>query len=190
MKRRDVFQKSLDNQWCIQLWTKHPDKGAYAGVVTHLKKAFMALEREDNFAWDGTHLFPYHSLKSVRDKEVAACHNAIIRQNGTLERLAPLSWLSDCDTLFDVVTQLKERDIWPAVEVLFDKGTKDALYIGPITRVTKTHFFLWCYDAAGEWEKEYRLTYKEIFRLEIDGAYLRHFNAYMRGKARPSERAE
>ena len=80
---------------------------------------------------------------------------------------------------------LAERDIWPAVEVVFTDGGS-ALYIGPILEIKKKHFSLNCYDAAGKWEKVYRIDFNEVFRLEFGSKYTEHFNNYMRRQGESS----
>ena len=104
----------------------------------------------------------------------------ILGENDKFKKLKTPEWLRGCTSLRDLLENLMKRDIWPAVEILFDNNKDDALYLGPITRIEEDNFWIRCYDAAGKWEKEYRLTLDEIFRVEFDSRYCTNFNAYMR----------
>jgi hypothetical protein len=81
------------------------------------------------------------------------------------------------------LVRLQRRDIWPAVEILVDDGAKIDLYLGPIVDVTAEGFSVRCYDAVGNWEGVYELSYDAIFRAEIDSLYCNQFNAYMRARS-------
>ena len=72
------------------------------------------------------------------------------------------------------------RDIWPGVEIVYNIYTESAFYIGPITRTADDHFFLKHYDADGKWDKEYRIEYDLVFKIELDSNYINRFNMYMR----------
>lgn len=185
MTHKEALQKSLEGKLCMRFFTHHPDKDHYDGIITQLRKEFFVLQEERDFEWDGTQLFPNRALKGALDNKNYACYTEILRQNGAIESFQPVAWLDSCDTLRDVFMQLKERDIWPGVETLYDKKRKSAFYIGPLTNISDKHFSLWCYDAEGKWEKEYRLSYKSVFRIAIDDKYVKHFNAYMRKQAPP-----
>jgi hypothetical protein len=174
------FGKSLAEKWCMRFKTKHPDGDNYDGIVTHIKPGFIVLREEESFELDGVIILPKRFIKGVRDGKFDLCCNEILRRNGALKHLRPIRWLNSCETIPQVIAALMRRDIWPGVEVIFNEGAESALYLGPITRVADDRFFIKCYDAAGRWEKEYELSYGEIFRIEIDSMYSRHFNAYMR----------
>ena len=88
----------------------------------------------------------------------------------------------------EVLAEIKRRGIWPAIEILDKKGTVSIFYIGPITRLLENAFFLKCYDAMGKWEKAYELNYNEIFRIDINSRYCKHFNRYMKAKSRSAGR--
>jgi hypothetical protein len=83
----------------------------------------------------------------------------------------------------EVIRELQKRDVWPGVEIISNRNAETAFYIGPITRTADDYFYLRCYDAAGKWEKEYRLTYDEIFRIELNSNYCSRFNAHMRKRS-------
>ena len=82
------------------------------------------------------------------------------------------------------MTYLKREDIWPAIEVLYKSNM--SLYMGPVTDISKTSLKIYCYDVNGNWEKEYELDYRDVFKIEINSRYVRHFNEYMRTKKRPA----
>lgn len=179
-KLSEHYQKSLEQQWSMRFSTCHPNNDKYHGVITQTTKRFVALQCLSNFEWDGTVVFPKRSIIRARDGKFEACQNAILRQTGAMDHFAPIEWLASCETIQDVFIELKERDIWPGVELMYPKNQGGGFYIGPITKVSKDSFSLWCYDAAGKWEKEYIRSFKNVFRVEIESRYISPFNAYMR----------
>jgi hypothetical protein len=74
------------------------------------------------------------------------------------------------------------RDIWPGVEIVFNEGRDSAFYLGRLIWLDDEHFSIRGYDAAGKWEKNYQLPYDEIFKIEFDSSYCRHFNIHMKSK--------
>lgn len=178
-------RKSLDERRGVHFQTTHPDGDAYRGVVTHLRPGFVVLREEVDFEFDGFLVLPRRSIKSVRDGKYERCANDILRQRGALKRLRPARWLDPCATLPELIAALMRRRVWPAVETLPAPGGESSLYLGPLTGVGGDSFTLWCYDAAGRWEAEYEIGYAEVFRIEFDSRYCRHFNAYMRAKGGP-----
>jgi hypothetical protein len=174
------YRKSLDQQWLLRLKTRHPDGDNYDGVITQIKSRFIVLREEENFEFNGVIVLPKRFIKGVRDGKYEVCCNEILRENGSIRKCGSPSWLDDCETIADVIAALKKRDIWPGVETIFNDMTDTAFYIGPITKTSNEHFCLRCYDAAGEWEKEYKLKYEDVFRIELGSKYCKYFNAHMR----------
>lgn len=180
MRLIDKYRKSLDEKWCLRFKTRNPDGDNYDGIVTQIKSGFIVLREEEDFDFDGSIIFPKKSIKGYRDGEVDRCCNEILRENGAIRKCRSPRWLNSCKTLPEVIKELKRRDIWPGVEIIFNSHSESAFYIGPITRTAEDCFYLRCYDAAGKWEKEYNLRYDEIFRIELDSKYCKRFNDYMR----------
>jgi hypothetical protein len=180
MSIAEKYRKSLDEKWCLRFKTRHPDGDIYDGIVTQIKSGFIVLREEEDFDFDGIIILPKKYVKGYRDGEYDQCCNEILRESGVLRKARSPSWLDAYETLPEVIRKLKRRDIWPGVEIVFNGDSETAFYIGPITRTADDYFYLRCYDAAGKWEKEYKLTYDEIFRFEIDSKYCNKFNAYMR----------
>ena len=180
MSLEKKYKKSLDEQWCLRFKTRHPDEDNYDGVVTHIKKGFIVLRQEEAFEFDGTVILSKKSIAGYRDDKHEQCVNSILRENGAIKKCYAPRWLGSCETLQEVIAELMRRDIWPGIEIVWKENTKSAFYLGLVTRMMDDHFYLRCYDAAGKWEKEYKLRYEEIFRIEINSMYCRHFNAYMR----------
>jgi len=75
-----------------------------------------------------------------------------------------------------------ERDIWPGVELVDKERSQKSpmFFVGPITEVGRSEFSIYCYDAAGCWEKTYKLEIQNIFKIIFDDMYTKHFNRYMR----------
>jgi hypothetical protein len=182
MSFKRKYDKSLAEQWCMRFKTTHPDGDNYAGIVTHVKPGFIILREEESFELDGVLILPKRSIKGIRDGKYDRCCNEILRQNGALKKLRPVRWLDSCETIPQVISSMMRRDVWPAIETVPEPGDDGALYVGPITGAGSDGFSLWCYDAAGRWEKEYELGYDEIFRIEFDSKYCNHFNRYMKSK--------
>jgi len=176
------YQKSFAQQWCMRFETVHPDGDNYDGVITHIKPEFIILREEESFELDGVILLPKRFIKSIRDGKYDKCCNQIIRANGAMKKLRAPRWLGSCETIPQVISSMMRRKIWPGVEIIFNQGSDSAFYLGPITQVGDEQFFIKSYDAAGKWEKEYQLSYDEIFRIELDSKYCNHFNAFMRSQ--------
>ncbi|MGH9941080.1 MAG: hypothetical protein ACRD9R_01830 [Pyrinomonadaceae bacterium] len=174
------FKKSLDEKWCMRFKCRHPDEDNFDGVITHIKSSFIVLREEDAFEFDGFVILPKKVIKGIRDGRYERCGNQIIRFNGVLRKLRAPHWLDSCETIPQVFASMMRRDIWPAVEIVFNEERESALYLGPITNLNDEQFSLKCYDAAGKWEKTYKLSYDEIFKIEFDSSYCKHFNAYMK----------
>jgi len=174
------FKKSLDQQWCLRIKTRHPDGDNYDGVITQIKSRFIVMREEENFEFDGVIVLPKRFIKRIRDGKYEVCCNEILRENGSIRKCGSPGWLNICVTIDDVIAQLKKRDIWPGIETIYNDMTETAFFIGPITKTTKKHFCLRCYDAAGKWLVEYKLKYEDVFRIEFESKYCNHFNAYMR----------
>ena len=177
------YRKSKSSSWCLRLKTIHPDGDAYDGVVTDIKRHFVVMQIMDDFEFSSVEVFPKKFIKGYRDGRFEMTCNEILRQNGQLDRIHRPQWIASCDSIPQIFDELKHRDVWPGVETIFDDGNDSAFYIGPIVATDKTEFLLYCYSAAGEWERVYTLPYDEVFRISIDDRYCNYFNAYMRSKS-------
>ena len=182
MSLKRKYEKSVAGKWCLRFKTKHPDGDNYDGIVTHVKPNFIVMREEADFELDGVIILPKRSIKGFRDDKYDECCNQILRHNGALKKLRPVRWLNSCGTIPQVISAMMRRGIWPGIETLAERDEDWAFYIGPITGVGGEQFSLRCYDAAGRWEKEYELSYDEIFRIEFGSKYCNHFNEYMKAK--------
>jgi hypothetical protein len=171
----------------IRIRTKHPDETSFDAIVLQNEKSFAALRNISDFEPDGIVVVPKKWLKSIRDGKFEALANEVVRFSRTLERGDLPRWPSGVSSLPEVLTYLKEGDLWPAIEIVYSGGSP--LYMGPITEVTKKKARIYCYDGAGEWEKEYDIDLAEIFKIEIESRYTRHFNAYMKARRRPGRKS-
>jgi hypothetical protein len=183
---KTTLQKSCRQKWAIHINTTHPDKDTYGAIVLTHSKSLVVFQEERAFELDGINILPRTSIESVRDTEVEQCCNLILRENGQMRRLSGAKWIRELKTIRQAIQVLYQRKIWPAIEVVWDD--QSALYIGPITAVTNRNFRLLCYDAAGEWEKEYTIAHREVFRIDFWGAYTNHFNAHMKASSNPVPR--
>jgi hypothetical protein len=176
------YQKSLTEKWCLRFKTRNPDGDNYDGVVMLNQPNFIVIHEKREFEFDGVILLPKRIIKGWRDGKFESCTNKIIRQNGEIKKLRIPAWLSNCKTIQQVLIELMDREIWPGIEYLKNERTVSAFYLGPITGSGDTGFWLYCYDAAGKWEKEYFLNYKKIFKIEINSKYCKHFNKFMKSQ--------
>lgn len=173
-----------DSHWAIQVRTKHPDGTTIDGVVLDDKKTYIVLQEISSFEPDGVIVLPKKWIKSIRNGKIEKCMNEVLQQQPAIDYGAVGASYRAFDKIEELIMHLHVADIWPAIEVLFNGQA--SLYMGPVTAVGKRSFTLACFDAAGEWEKEYELEYREIFKIEIDSKYVAHLNAYMRRKPAPA----
>lgn len=178
------FRKSLDRTWSLRLKTIHPKGDRFDGIVRKIARNFIVMREEEDFEFDGIVVLPKRVIRGVRDGRFERCCNRLLRENEIRNKLRIPAWLDACETLPDVIVALMEREIWPAVEIVYGRKRHNVLYLGPITRTTDEGFFLYCYDADGTWEKEYEIDYADLFKIEFDSKYCNRFNAYMRKRVR------
>lgn len=172
------INKSIASKFEIRLKTDFPDSDCYDGIVLHSSKNIVAIREMRDFNFDGLVILNKKHVIGVRDSGYEKCANLIIRFNEEINKIRKAKWMKEMLTIKDVLSYLFEKNIWPAIEII--TGKKTALYLGPITRLGRTQFGLYCYDAEGKWEIEYKLKYSDIARIEIDSNYTNNFNRYMK----------
>jgi len=168
----------------LHLRTKNPDGTTFNGVILDNKKTLVIIQEFVGFEADGIIVIPKRWIRGIRNGKHEQCATKIIHSAKNLGAADDSGWYIDLTKMEEIITYLKTADIWPAVEVLYKNDP--SLYMGFITDVSKSSFRIYCYDAAGEWEKEYELEYSEVFKIEINSRYVRHFNEYMRTKKKAS----
>jgi hypothetical protein len=182
MSLKKKYQKSLEKKWCLRFKTIHPDGDNFDGVVTGIKPDFIVIREEEDFDFNGVVVLPKRSIRGYRDGKYDRCCNEILRETGTIDQARSPDWLNETESLREVISELAKRDIWPVVEALYKKKTRSAFYIGPITKAGKDRFYLYYYDSAGKWQREYEIKYNEIFKIEFDTNYANRFNDFMRNR--------
>jgi hypothetical protein len=184
MSLAEKYRKSKDLKWSMKFSTHHPDGDSYYGIVSHIAKNFIVVMKHDEFVFNGTLVLPKKVIKACRDRNYDTCANAVLRHSGNIRQFKPQRWLDRCQTLKEVLEKLKQKDIWPVVEIMYITGrkTKTAFYIGKITRIEKDAFWIFDYGADGQWQKEWEIKYREVFKVEFDDSYTRYFNAYMKDR--------
>lgn len=180
MKVSEKYNQSLEKKWFIRFKTIHPDGDNCDGIVLAIKRSFLVMKESSDFELDGTIILPKRVVRGYRDSGFERCYNNIIRSNAQINNIAIPDWLHKCSSVREVVFQLKNNDIWPGVEMLFDEGKRSAFYLGPIFEIRVHSFSINCYDATGKWEAVYDLDYDKVFRIEFDSKYCNHFNNYMK----------
>jgi hypothetical protein len=162
----------------IRVETTHPDETAFRGVLLEANVAFATIHEIEELEPNGYIALPNKSVKEVRSGEYEKCAGDILRTVLNYKVTAVKEVFLGLSTIEEMLATLKANAIWPAVEILY-KG-EASVYIGPIISLDASSFRMFCYDAAGKWESEYELDYDEIFKIEIESRYVRHFNEYMR----------
>lgn len=182
MSLSQKYRKSKDLKWALRFNTRHPDGYKFDGIVTHIQKNFIILRNEGDFVFDGVLVLPKKVIKGYHDSKVDRCHNDILRFSGIIRNVKSPQWLDDCTTLKQILEKIQKKDIWPIIETMYKLGRKlkTKFYIGKLTRIEKDTFWIYHYDAAGKWQKEYQIRYDDIFRIEFNDRYSRYFNAFMR----------
>ena len=179
------YRKSFEDKWAVRFKTLHPDGDAYNGIVVLLRRMFVVLKAISDFEFDGFVVLPKRVITGYRDSDFEALENEIIQKKYILNELRAPNWLWTCLTLRDLLETLERHRIWPGVEVLFNDGKESAFYLGPITEVKAETFSLYCYDGAGHWEKEYKMDYGDILKIQFGDKYSRYFNKYMKQSGGP-----
>lgn len=176
------YSKSKYHRWTLRFLTIDPDGNNVNGVVTDIKLRFIVLRELRGLDFDGVVILPKRVLKGYRDSKLEKCFNQIIRQNGNIKKAQSPRWLKRCNSLIDVIWQLRKRDIWPIVEILLDiEGkTESDFYLGQIMEIKRDAFWMRPYDASGNWEDEYWIELSEILKIEFYDQYSTSFNQYMR----------
>lgn len=176
----DIINRSLDNKKEIRLLTKIAGAKYYDGVVLHTSEDFICLKQMKDFEFDGIVFVSRSVIITYRDSGMEKCANEVLQLNNQVKKIKRIKWVEQISNYKQLFTLLKTREIWPAVDI-FEKK-KNALYVGPITRVEENTFGIYCYDATGKWEAEYKLMYSKIVAIEINTKYLNNFNLYMKNK--------
>ena len=176
------YKKSKEQQWALRFRTCHPESDNYDGVVTHIERSFIVMRETYNFDFDGVLVLPKRVLKGCRDGKHEKCYNRILRFNGNIKNAVTPKWLNSCQSVQDVLKQLKSRDIWPCIEILFELDGKieTDFFIGPIVRIEDDKFWIHDYDVTGNWGQEYDIDFCDILKIEFNNKYSTEFNKYMR----------
>ncbi len=172
----------------VLIKTTHPDGTDFKGIILDDKKLFIVIREIKSFEADGIIVLPKKWITTIRNGKYEKCATEIFnanRQPGALDDAGAeaIHWYADLTGLEEIIAYLKTEDIWPGIEVIYNDEA--SLYMGPVTDASENSFKLYCFDAAGKWEKEYELDYDEIFKIEIDSKYVSRFNAYMKTRPRP-----
>jgi hypothetical protein len=178
------YKKSLSEQWCMRFETLHPENDNYGGVITHIKPDFIVLREEEYFEFDGIVILPKRFIKNVRDGKYDKCCNEILRHNGAIKKFKAPNWIDACETIPQILSLMQKRDIWGAVEIIINDETDTDFYLGKFTQVNEKEFSIKSYDATGKWEKDFKLDFDGIFRIEFDSKYCNYFNSFMKSKTK------
>jgi len=182
MSLSQKYAKSKDEKWAVRFRTIHPGKQSYYGVVTHIARSFIVLRKTRDFDFDGVLVLPKRVVTGYRDGKYERCYNRILRFNGNIKKARTPEWLESCNSVPDILKQIKKRGIWPCIEDLFELDGKieTDFFIGPIVRIEDDRFWIHDYDAAGNWGEEYDIEFRDILRVAFNDRYSTEFNKYMK----------
>ncbi len=181
---RDLKKYSKTRQ-LVRLITDHPDGDKYSGLMLACLPDMVLFRSESNFQLDGIIALPLKHLKSVHSGINETVYMKILtRAQGSKKPNTPV-WITRVRNIPQLVAECQNRNHWPVVETL-SKGS-GALYIGPISDLDSSGFRIFAYSAEGTWEKNYWLSWKEVFKVEILDFYSTHFNRYMKKIPRPNQ---
>jgi len=174
-----ALEVSKRSKGMVKITTSHPEGSDFDGIVLGSSKDLVIIQQITSFEPDGIVVIPKAWIEDVRNGPFEKCANEILTGITAVDRLTPPPY-ANLPHLDQIIDHLHDKDIWPAVEVIY-KG-RPSVYVGPITSVAVHSFELLCYNAAGKWEKKYELDFEEVFKLEIESKYVTRFNEYMRAK--------
>lgn len=178
MVKTSIFNTSLKSRSIIRLHYLAETEENYDGIVVQVTSKVVVFACEKDFEFDGYQVLLRDRIIGYRNSKFEKCYTHIITQNSQLYKIQPPKWVYDIDDIESVVKKIKKHGIWPAVETIYN--SESAFYIGPITSISSKLFKLYCYDAAGKWEKEYEFSFGDVIRLEWGSKYCNHFNKFMK----------
>ena len=181
MSLAQKYKKSLTQKWSLRFKVKRTGDN-YDGVVMMIRPTFIVLQELTSFYFDGIIILPKKVISGYRDNQFDRCKNEIIRQNRAINKLSLPKWLQSCQSVPQILIEMMERGIWPAIESVSKDKPGSALYLGQVDEVGNVGLYIYCYDAAGKWEKEYYLSYQNIIKIELNSDYCKNFNRYMKSK--------
>jgi len=164
----------------VSLFTRHRDGDRYNGIIVGCSKDVILIESDNDFVFDGIIALPTRQIKNLRHSQFEKTLDRIFTKFGLLKLKKRSPWLLKTETMQQLVSECFKRKLWPIIEMQHKRG--NALYIGPITSVEKNGFQIFAYDANGKWEKNYSLTYNEIFKIQLFDKYSTYFNKFMKEK--------
>ncbi len=162
----------------VCLFTHHHDGDKYHGIMLSYQRDLILLEVDNDFVFDGVVALPTHQIKFLRYGGFEKTLAQIFSRFKLFKKRNHPSWLKKVKDVQQLISECYGRKLWPVVEIQFKKI--NALYIGPITSVEKNYFHIFAYDATGKWEKNYKLSYKEILKVQLFDKYSTYFNRFMR----------
>ena len=178
MVKTSFLNTSQKNRSIIRLHYRNESDEDYDGVVVQVTSKIVVLASVVNFEFDGYNILTRERIKGYRNSKYEKCTTQILSQNKQLPKMRPPNWVVSIQGIDSAIKEIKRHGIWPAIETIYN--SESAFYIGPITSISQESFKLYCYDAAGKWEKEYEFGFDEAIRLEWGSKYCKHFNKYMR----------
>lgn len=176
MEKKLAF--SRDHKHLVSFRLNHPEFDFYDGVVLHFNDEIVIFHDFYEMDFDGIRILPRRFIKKVRLGKTQKTFQKVMVMNDGLKALSQKRWIKRIDTLKTALKILKRKRIWPCLDVI-DEDQNTAFFLGPLTKVKKSSFKIFAYDAKGRWEKDYTLDIGEIFGLNLFSHYGSKFNRYM-----------
>lgn len=177
MSTKQPLRSLLKMRKVVRFLTKHPHNDKYHGVLLAAHEQHLIFRVVDNFRFDGVLVLPMKQLKKVQGGQNEIVFDQIMFKEKKLAVPPCPAWILKAPSIEALVQAMLKRGLWPVVETR--RGKETALYLGPVTNAGESSFSLYCYNSYGQWEKEYRLSYRDIFKIEFFDDYSTPFNAYM-----------
>jgi hypothetical protein len=181
MVKTSILKTSQKNRSIIRLHYQNESEENYDGVVVQVTSKIVVVACEKDFEFDGYQVLLRDRIKGYRNSKFEKCCTEIMSHNKHLNKIRPPKWVNNIEGIDSAVKEIKRHGIWPAIEAIYND--ESAFYIGPITSISPELFQLYCYDATGQWEKEYKFSFNDVIRLEWASNYCTHFNEYMKATA-------
>ena len=174
----DFLRSKLKHQ-TLMVYTDHPEGEEYNGIVLGVSDSLLVFQDTSEFELEGISVLPIEHIVEVRNSWRERVYDKVLLHHNKLTDLNQDTWIHKLSNLRDVLIAVKEKDIWPAIEIL-DGDDDTLLYMGKITEVGAEDFTIYSYDSLGNWERETTIEYEDIFCIQIFNKYTERFNSYVK----------
>jgi len=173
----DFLRSKLKHQ-TLMIYTDHPEGEEYNGIVLGISGSLLVFQDTSEFELEGISILPLAHIVDVRNGWRERVYDKVLLHHDKLSDLNRDTWIRNLSELRDAIIAIKEKDIWPAIEIM--DGDDTLLYMGKITDVNAEDFTIYSYDSLGNWERETKIDYEDIFCIQVFNKYTDRFNSYVK----------